>query len=138
MERKIRFFAEQINKMKIEVPINAEKLEDEDSLKLDHLEDHFEELEKELREMAKGQEQMDRNYNELIESRHVLTMDKMFFSEVSARDFVNSSSCWHRLRLQEACMQNEKTWMKKALYCTKHLTGTRPNPGQEDLGSSLV
>lgn len=82
IERKIRYFAEQVHKLKIELPRNAEKLEDEDSLKLNTMSEHFEELEQDLREMAKGQEQMDRNYNELVESRYVLTMDEVFFSEV--------------------------------------------------------
>lgn len=38
MERKIRYFADQVHKMKIELPIDAEKFENEDSLKLDDLE----------------------------------------------------------------------------------------------------
>lgn len=38
MQRKIRYFAEQVHKMKIEVPVDAQKLEREDDLKLDDLE----------------------------------------------------------------------------------------------------
>lgn len=34
--------------------------------------------------MAKGQELLDKNYNELVEMRHVLTKDAAFFSEVRA------------------------------------------------------
>jgi len=82
MLRKIKFFAEQVNKMKIEVPINSQKLEDEDTVDLSQLDEQFDDMERELRELARGQEQMDRNYNELIESRHVLTMNTLFFSEV--------------------------------------------------------
>jgi V-type H+-transporting ATPase subunit a len=38
MERKIRYFAEQVTRMKTEVPMDAEKLEDEDSLRIDEME----------------------------------------------------------------------------------------------------
>eukprot|EP00698_Gefionella_okellyi_P006161 TRINITY_DN15599_c0_g1_i1.p1 TRINITY_DN15599_c0_g1~~TRINITY_DN15599_c0_g1_i1.p1 ORF type:complete len:847 (-),score=193.78 TRINITY_DN15599_c0_g1_i1:23-2563(-) len=90
MERKIRFFADQIRKLEIHVDINAEFKQDEDHYNLEALEDQFEDMEKDLRELAKGQEQLDRNYNELIESRHVLTKDESFFSEAAAAGGVHS------------------------------------------------
>jgi hypothetical protein len=42
----------------------------------------LDELEKELTQMNSNQEMLNRNYNELIELKYVLTKDTAFFSEV--------------------------------------------------------
>lgn len=93
MERKLRFFDEQVTKERKE--IFAEGKTDRDALALltvsnvtppkvgtiDELETQFEDLEKELNQMNNNQEVLNRNYNELIEMKHVLTKDSAFFSE---------------------------------------------------------
>lgn len=100
MERKLRFFEEQVNKERVEVA--AEGLRDKDSLALltllsvndkklgsiDELETQFDELEKELQQMNNNQEVLNRNYNELVEMKYVLTKDSAFFTEASP-DFEN-------------------------------------------------
>lgn len=107
MERKLRFFQDQVDKEKKEAEEQKRqadrdelvKLEDNSAVKeggvpakklqqLDELEAHFDELEKELVQMNNNQEMLDRNYNELIELRHVLQKDSSFFDE--AADFEKS------------------------------------------------
>jgi len=95
MERKLRFFDEQITVEKQEVI--AEKSRDKESrlllvqldqaqdakpYTLNDLEGQLEELEKEILQMKGNQEMLNRNYNELIEMKHVLTKDSDFFAEM--------------------------------------------------------
>eukprot|EP01114_Cavostelium_apophysatum_P022526 TRINITY_DN817_c0_g1_i1.p1 TRINITY_DN817_c0_g1~~TRINITY_DN817_c0_g1_i1.p1 ORF type:complete len:810 (-),score=258.95 TRINITY_DN817_c0_g1_i1:55-2484(-) len=95
MERKLRFFEEQVRKERKE--IISEGKTDRDALTLltvlgtndrkmgsvDELETQFEDIEKELNQMNNNQEVLNRNYNELIEMKHVLTKDSAFFSEAT-------------------------------------------------------
>eukprot|EP01115_Flamella_aegyptia_P006834 TRINITY_DN28317_c0_g1_i1.p1 TRINITY_DN28317_c0_g1~~TRINITY_DN28317_c0_g1_i1.p1 ORF type:complete len:822 (+),score=388.53 TRINITY_DN28317_c0_g1_i1:76-2541(+) len=97
MERKIRFFEEEVAKEKKEAEREKRRWgdrddngivkledgkEDVDARKtIDELETHFEELEKELSQMNNNQEMLNRNFNELIELRHVLHKDSSFFDE---------------------------------------------------------
>jgi len=113
MERKLRFFDTQLKKEQEiileergltwdNVDLEAHKIDElersyDDNFKtvtFDDLERTFSELESDLISMNTNQEALDRNYNELIELRHVLTKDNAFFSEVSDRmpldDDVNS------------------------------------------------
>eukprot|EP01121_Diplochlamys_sp_Union-15-3_P002654 TRINITY_DN1237_c0_g1_i1.p1 TRINITY_DN1237_c0_g1~~TRINITY_DN1237_c0_g1_i1.p1 ORF type:complete len:883 (-),score=189.89 TRINITY_DN1237_c0_g1_i1:64-2712(-) len=91
MERKLRFFEEQIEKANADLeighqPIRIEKGDDPLlRVKMDELEGKFEDLEKELQQMNNNQEMLNRNYNELIEFKHVLEKDDDFFQE--AADF---------------------------------------------------
>jgi V-type H+-transporting ATPase subunit a len=94
MERRLRFFEDQVNKEKREI-LEEHNQNPEDlglisladiyiepkKLQMDELETKFEELEKELVQMNSNQEMLNRNYNELIELKFVLTKDNTFFSE---------------------------------------------------------
>jgi len=96
MERKMRFFEEQINKEKRDILIS--KHQDPENLalipldplpgeevrvyKINELEQKLDELEKEVIEMNNNQDMLNRNYNELIELKHLLTKNTTFFSEV--------------------------------------------------------
>eukprot|EP01119_Soliformovum_irregulare_P000475 TRINITY_DN1032_c0_g1_i2.p1 TRINITY_DN1032_c0_g1~~TRINITY_DN1032_c0_g1_i2.p1 ORF type:complete len:833 (+),score=264.88 TRINITY_DN1032_c0_g1_i2:93-2591(+) len=104
MERKLRFFETQLTKEQ-EIILEERGLTwdnvDQESQKIDELERSydenfktvtfddlertFSELESDLISMNTNQEALDRNYNELIELKHVLTKDNAFFSEVSDR-----------------------------------------------------
>jgi len=86
MERKLRFFEEQVTKerglAKALTSISVESASSSSSgLSMDELETRFDELEKELQQMNNNQQMLDRNFNELIELRHVLSADAIFFSE---------------------------------------------------------
>ncbi|KYR00532.1 vacuolar proton ATPase [Tieghemostelium lacteum] len=84
MERKLKYFEDQIRKEKrIEklLPDSLLDAEEDDTLQMDELEGRFDELEKELKQVNTNQEMLQRNYNELIELRHVLTKDAVFFQE---------------------------------------------------------
>jgi V-type H+-transporting ATPase subunit a len=86
MERKLRFFEEQVTKErglgKALSSISVESASSSSSgLSMDELETRFDELEKELQQMNNNQQMLDRNFNELIELRHVLSADAIFFSE---------------------------------------------------------
>lgn len=104
MERRLRFFDDQVAKEMRDALIEKRKFEirEEDPLvrlddtgrdvsqkkpqQMDELETHFDELEKELIQMNTNQEMLNRNYNELIELRHVLQKDTSFFDEASDFD----------------------------------------------------
>jgi len=103
MERRLRFFEEQVAKEKEDVIAEGAKAARDkdaqaflnpiqsDEIKLpslNELETQFEELEKELLQMKGNQEMLNRNYNELIEMKHVLTKDAAFFSESSGEGMV--------------------------------------------------
>lgn len=126
MERKIRFFEEQVNKEKKEIIQEGKK--DRDALALltvlgaitekkigsiDELETQFDEVEKELQQMNNNQEVLNRNYNELIEIKHVLTKDTGFFSEASMDSDMNDEQLGSRSSLvnkQDAnAMEQNKT-----------------------------
>ncbi|EFA74721.1 vacuolar proton ATPase 100-kDa subunit [Heterostelium album PN500] len=84
MDRKLKYFEEQINKDTKLARILDNSVTDsvtEDQLQMDELESRFDELEAELRQVNTNQETLQRNYNELIELRHVLTKDAVFFQE---------------------------------------------------------
>lgn len=99
MERKLNFFEEEITKEKKEILVekgkNADDLEnyetvalfpedsapEKKSLSMDEMENHFDELEKELIQMNNNQVMLNRNYTELVELRHVLVKDANFFFE---------------------------------------------------------
>jgi hypothetical protein len=95
MERRLRFFEELYRQDKAEMQELKEKglltyeeslvkLESDTDAKdptFDELETKFEELEKELLQMNQHQESLDKNYNELVQLRHVLQKDASFFDE---------------------------------------------------------
>jgi V-type H+-transporting ATPase subunit a len=90
MERKLRFFEEQVTKEKglarALTSISVESAGPSSAaLSMDELETRFDELEKELQQMINNQQMLDRNYNELIELQHVLSADAIFFSESEDR-----------------------------------------------------
>ncbi|EGG15070.1 vacuolar proton ATPase [Cavenderia fasciculata] len=87
MERKLKYFEDQIKKE----PKIYKKLEQlqqeptdvpaEEALQMDELETRFDELELELKQANNNLETLQRNYNELIQLRYVLTKDAVFFQE---------------------------------------------------------
>eukprot|EP01101_Sappina_pedata_P012581 TRINITY_DN86_c0_g1_i1.p1 TRINITY_DN86_c0_g1~~TRINITY_DN86_c0_g1_i1.p1 ORF type:complete len:883 (-),score=426.82 TRINITY_DN86_c0_g1_i1:141-2546(-) len=87
MERKVRYFHDQIVKANINtdtlssVAIEAADLTQSSKVIADELEQKFEDLEKELLSISSNQETLDRNLNELIELEHVLDKDAFFFDE---------------------------------------------------------
>ncbi|GAM28107.1 hypothetical protein SAMD00019534_112830, partial [Acytostelium subglobosum LB1] len=92
MERRLKFFEEQIKKDKRLNRMLNESLEksltngfemqlEEMETNFDELEMRIGELEDELKQVNTNQETLQRNYNELVEFRHVLTKDAIFFQE---------------------------------------------------------
>ncbi|GAM28112.1 hypothetical protein SAMD00019534_112880 [Acytostelium subglobosum LB1] len=84
MERKLKYFEEQILKDKRLARMYASSTSNpltEEQLQMDELEARFDELESELKQANSNQETLQRNYNELIELRYVLTKDAEFFQE---------------------------------------------------------
>eukprot|EP01133_Synstelium_polycarpum_P015196 gene15196-17982_t len=89
MERKLKYFEEQIVKepkmnriYQQTIDENAATIATQDeNLQMDELEARFDELEVELKQANSNQEILLRNYNELVELRHVLTKDAVFFQE---------------------------------------------------------
>lgn len=95
MDRKLRFFDEQVKKEREEIIrdkqrdkeaqlllVTLDSVEDVKVNTLNELETQFEELEKELLQMKGNQEMLNRNYAELVEMQHVLTKDGAFFAEM--------------------------------------------------------
>ncbi|KAM9979818.1 hypothetical protein ACTFIZ_006051 [Dictyostelium cf. discoideum] len=83
MEKKLKFFEDQVKKepkLQKLLPDNMLSVADDDS-QMDELEGRFDELESELKQVNANQETLQRNYNELIQLRHVLTKDSVFFQE---------------------------------------------------------
>jgi len=86
MERKLRFFEEQVRKEKglttILRGISVEGAASSSSgISIDELEGRCDDLEKELIQLNNNQQMLDRNFNELIELQHVLSADNIFFNE---------------------------------------------------------
>eukprot|EP00026_Physarum_polycephalum_P003009 Phypoly_transcript_03018.p1 GENE.Phypoly_transcript_03018~~Phypoly_transcript_03018.p1 ORF type:complete len:832 (+),score=146.02 Phypoly_transcript_03018:33-2498(+) len=86
MERKLRFFEEQVLKEKgLNRILNSVSLENAASnsanINIDELEGRFDELEKELLTLNNNQQMLDRSSNELVELRHVLSADSVFFAQ---------------------------------------------------------
>jgi V-type H+-transporting ATPase subunit a len=84
MERKLRFFEEQVIKEKgLNVTtMNLEAAGQEShNINIDDLEGRFEELEKEMLTLNNNQQLLGRNLNELIELQHVLSADSVFFAQ---------------------------------------------------------
>lgn len=89
MERKLRYFEEELKKAGVwDIPERpphvvyeeyCNKYENEPSVMMDQLEAKLEEIEQELILLTGNQETLDRNYNELIEMKHVLEKDTAFF-----------------------------------------------------------
>jgi len=93
MERKLNFFGDQIGKEL--ALIGEERGDDEVTLTtladvswenrppqpMDEMESQFEEVEKDLIQINNNQEQLTRNYNELVELQNMLQKDAVFFSE---------------------------------------------------------
>jgi len=89
MERKLRYFEEQLRKAgewnAVERPPQIayqeyiDRQDGDQPIIMDQLEAKLEEIEKELIQLSGNQETLDRNYNELIEMRHVLEKDTAFF-----------------------------------------------------------
>eukprot|EP01129_Flabellula_baltica_P007375 TRINITY_DN2864_c0_g1_i1.p1 TRINITY_DN2864_c0_g1~~TRINITY_DN2864_c0_g1_i1.p1 ORF type:complete len:802 (-),score=173.65 TRINITY_DN2864_c0_g1_i1:27-2432(-) len=91
MERKIRFFEDEINKLNDEYGEGASIIiYDQDkhasSKTMVELATHFDEKEQELLELNKNQESIYRQYNQLIELQHVLQKDESFFAESGISD----------------------------------------------------
>eukprot|EP01103_Thecamoeba_quadrilineata_P002384 TRINITY_DN12348_c0_g1_i1.p1 TRINITY_DN12348_c0_g1~~TRINITY_DN12348_c0_g1_i1.p1 ORF type:complete len:868 (-),score=155.85 TRINITY_DN12348_c0_g1_i1:42-2408(-) len=88
MERKVRYFEDQIKKAELGDQsdlgdVQVEQIDTKQSSKvvIDELETKFDDSEKELLQMNSNQENLDRNYNELIELQFVLEKDAWFFDE---------------------------------------------------------
>jgi V-type H+-transporting ATPase subunit a len=86
MERKVRFFEDQVVKEKgLNKILNSISIENASSnsasLNVDELEVRFDELEKELITLNGNQQMLDRNLNELQELQHVLSADSVFFAQ---------------------------------------------------------
>ncbi|KAF2069868.1 hypothetical protein CYY_008808 [Polysphondylium violaceum] len=84
MERKLKYFEDSISKEpKIAklLPSNLLTAVVDDEVQMDELEARFDELEVELKQVNGNQETLQRNFNELIELRHVLMKDAVFFQE---------------------------------------------------------
>lgn len=87
MERKLRFFEDQIEKQNfaeeelehLQLGLSIGSSKKTLVPEMDELEARFEDLEKELTQMNSNQEKLKRNYNELIELKHVLEKDSVFF-----------------------------------------------------------
>lgn len=89
MERKLRYFEEELKKAGVwnipERPPHVvyeeyvNKYENEPAIMMDELEAKLEEIEQELILLTGNQETLDRNYNELVEMKHVLEKDTAFF-----------------------------------------------------------
>jgi V-type H+-transporting ATPase subunit a len=87
MERKLRFFEDQIEKQNfaeeelehLQLGLGISSSKKTLVPEMDELEARFEDLEKELTQMNSNQEKLKRNYNELIELKHVLEKDSVFF-----------------------------------------------------------
>eukprot|EP00339_Tiarina_fusa_P009068 CAMPEP_0117024578 /NCGR_PEP_ID=MMETSP0472-20121206/18235_1 /TAXON_ID=693140 ORGANISM="Tiarina fusus, Strain LIS" /NCGR_SAMPLE_ID=MMETSP0472 /ASSEMBLY_ACC=CAM_ASM_000603 /LENGTH=823 /DNA_ID=CAMNT_0004731041 /DNA_START=18 /DNA_END=2489 /DNA_ORIENTATION=+ len=104
MERKLRYFEEELRKAGVwnlpERPPHVVYEEYVDSyegqipIAMDQLESQLEEIEKELIQLSGNQETLDRNYNELVEMKHVLEKDKKFFG--SSEDDEMSSYSEHQ------------------------------------------
>lgn len=111
MERKLRFFEEQVVKEKgLSRILNSVSLENAGSnsasINIDELEvcfscvfytrqnltptqGRFDELEKELITLNNNQQMLDRSSNELVELRHVLSADSVFFAQVYIPSLLN-------------------------------------------------
>lgn len=86
MERKVRFFEDQVVKEKgLSKILNSISIENaatnSAALNVDELEGRFDELEKELLTLNSNQQMLDRSLNELVELRHVLSADSVFFAQ---------------------------------------------------------
>lgn len=99
MDRKLSFFAEQVDKELNDIIREKNGSEadiqkfyfthgpsSDKHLRMDELETQFGDLEKELTQMNNNQEMLTRNFNELIELKHVLAKDTAFFSEAARFD----------------------------------------------------
>jgi V-type H+-transporting ATPase subunit a len=86
LERKLRYFEEQIRKAEIPIEDAGDIDSDERSGKvlIDDLEARFEELERDLRQLGSNKETLDRNQNQLIEMQHVLEKDASYFGHSSS------------------------------------------------------
>jgi len=123
MERRLRFFEEQVAKEKEDVVAEGPKAaRDKDAQaflnpmpqdikipSLNELETQFEELEKELLQMKGNQEMLNRNYNELIEMKYVLTKDAAFFSETTGEGMVKEDDPASPLIIPDGTKAPEKT-----------------------------
>lgn len=84
MERKVRFFEDQVVKEKgLNKILNSieNAATNSQGLNVDELEGRFDELEKELLTLNSNQQMLDRSLNELVELRHVLSADSVFFAQ---------------------------------------------------------
>jgi len=58
---------------------------------MNELETHFEELEKDIIQMTQNRTMLEKNFNELVELRHVLQKDTSFFDETIDVEKVDQS-----------------------------------------------
>jgi len=84
MERRLRFFAGEIEKEKLQVPANYEMPSAPNQKDLIDLEATLEQLENETRQINANQEALLRNFYELKELRHVLNSASKFFQQGAA------------------------------------------------------
>lgn len=110
MDRKLRFFEKELNQINTEAkndhvaPIQvAEDLGDNPAKKpsMDDLENRFDELEKQLVEMKNHNETLHRNYNQLVELRHVLEKDEVFFRQAGGDRQLDSDEAASLLAAEE-------------------------------------
>jgi V-type H+-transporting ATPase subunit a len=95
MERRLVFFQEQLDSVFTEaerddVLLSKKKKKDDAVVfDMDAWETKFDDLEQELNQLNNNQEMLRRDYNELIELRHVLTKDNEFFAGTEAAQYVD-------------------------------------------------
>jgi len=86
MERKLRFLEEQVMKEKsLQKVVQATNIVDAGNMaaniNVDELEGRLDDLDKEITSQNNNQQMLDRNANELVELRHVLSADSVFFAQ---------------------------------------------------------
>lgn len=126
MERKLRFFEEQVVKEKgLKKILDSVSIEtaasNSTNINVDELENRFDELEKELLTLNNNQQMLDRSSNELVELRHVLSADSVFFAQSGVGGGLNDSTSTSPL-LSDAQPEPPTTKAVKLGYITGVIT----------------
>lgn len=96
MERRLTYFQDQIENAFTEeeredIILSKKKKDNAVVFDMDAWETKFDDLEQELNQLNNNQETLRRDYNELIELRHVLTKDNEFFAGTEAAQYVEDT-----------------------------------------------
>jgi len=96
MERRLTYFQDQIGNAFTEeeredIILSKKKKDGAVVFDMDAWETKFDDLEQELNQLNNNQETLRRDYNELIELRHVLTKDNEFFAGTEAAQYVEDT-----------------------------------------------